>query len=645
MKTKLLPDVVEIKPDDKRYKRIKEVFAEFKRLSLDKLREEREQKWKENENIYTAYVPVDQLDEMAVKKRERGEQDYATVAIPYSYAMLLAAHTYYTSVFLSRSPILQIQGRHGEAQDSETAMESLLNYQLSVGNNIVPLYIWLMDIGKYSHGVLGQYWDKEVVTMTKRTMKQKMFGDLPIPDTEEMVEEVLEFPGYEGIRLYNIRPMDFMTDPRVPLLRFQDGEYCIMKEKLSWHKFIACAALGKYYNVEEVRKTGKAEPESDASLGEFANMPESGSPSTIAGKFRVDTVNLHELYWSVVPSELGIGKNNRPEKWVFTFANDVLVSAQPLGLLHGKFPFDVIPFETEGYNVYNRSMLEILTPLNKTMEWLFNTHFFNVRAALNNTFAVDPSKVVLKDFENRGPGKLIRLKPAAYGQDIRSFISQFPVSDATGNHLRDSNVVAELCQRITGVSDNVMGAVNAGGRKTATEVRQSTSMGINRLKTNVEWFSVAGFTPMTQKLISTTQQFYATEQKLLVVGDQASWLGQYIDVNPQKIAGAYDFEPVDGTMPVDRFAQANLWQNLLTNMGRVPGMLEQFDMSKLFAFVAQLGGLKNVNRFKVQVQPDAVLQAQAQQGNMIPVPMGGAPSPGRANMNEPGQIPGLGPTA
>jgi hypothetical protein len=464
----------------------------------------------------------------------------------------------------------------------------------------------------------------------------KMFLGMPIPGTSEKVQVSETITGFEGNRLYNVRPADFLTDPRVPLFRFQEGEFCIVFDKVGWVKIEAKAASGRYYNLKALKEFGNQGESSgrSSSTGHDTNLPgedlsfynfESDTPST---------ADLYEFHWDVIPSELGIGSSNRPEKWVFTIANkSVIVSAQPLGLAHNKYPFDVIPFEVEGYNVFNRSMLEVLDPLNKTMEWLFNSHFYNVRAALNNMFLVDPSKVNVRDLEEPGPGKMIRLKPAAYGQDVRTMLSQFQVQDITRSNLSDSETVAQLAQRITGVSDNVMGSVNAGGRKTATEVRSSTSFGINRLKTNCEWFSNVGFGPLANKLYMSSQQLYTGDKKFRIIGDQAMWSERYMQVTPDLIAGMYDFVPVDGTMPVDRFAQANLWQQMLGGLSKVPGALEQYDLGKIFAFVAQLGGLKNINKFRINVVPDGMMQQQAQMGNAVPM---------RANLNEPGQIPGMG---
>lgn len=639
MKTsdKLLPGVVHIPKGSKLHQKVIENFKRRKNLAKDEHRKQREKAWEESEDMFTAYMPEAEHDSTRSGKRQAGEPDYTTIAIPYSYAMLLTSHTYYTSVFLARDPVFQLKGRHGESQDAETAMESLLDYQLSAGENMLPIFIWLMDVGKYGQGIIGHYWDKETFTMTKTVEQPKSFLGVPIPGTLERKQVVEELTGYEGNKFYNIRPKDFLTDPQVSLIRFQDGEFCIVQDKLAWHKVVTGAAQGKYYNIEFLMKDRGSERHDDtAGEGVFANLPGQDISIYAKDENHPSSVNLDEFHWTIIPKELGVGENTQPEKWVFSIGNETTVmSAQPLGLCHNRYPFDVLSMEIEGYNVYNRSMLEILQPLNQTMEWLFNSHFFNVRAALNNMFLADPSRVNVRDMEDRGPGKLIRLKPAAYGQDVRTMVSQFQVQDITRSNLNDSDMVAQLAQRVTGVNDNVMGSVNTGGRKTATEIRSSTTFGINRLKTNCEWFSNTGFAPLTKKLVMSTQQLYSGERKFRIVGDQALWMQAYMEVAPNDIAGFYDFVPVDGTMPVDRFAQVNLWQQLMASMARVPGALQQYDLGKIFAFIAQLGGLKNVNRFKVQIMPDAQMAGAAQAGNAVPM---------RANLNEPSQIPGMGGT-
>ena len=133
----------------------------------------------------------------------------------------------------------------------------------------------------------------------------------------------------------------------------------------------------------------------------------------------------------------------------------------------------------------------------------------------------------------------------------------------------------------------------------------------------------------------STQQLYAIERKYRIVGDMAQWGEKYLNVNPTDIQGFFDFVPVDGTMPIDRFAQANLWQQMLGSISKIPQIMATYDIPKIFGFVAQLSGIKNINSFRVQIVPDGQMQQQAAAGNAVPI---------RANPNEPGQIPNVGPT-
>jgi hypothetical protein len=60
----------------------------------------------------------------------------------------------------------------------------------------------------------------------------------------------------------------------------------------------------------------------------------------------------------------------------------------------------------------------------------------------------------------------------------------------------------------------------------------------------------------------------------------------------------------------------------------------QFDLGRIFAWVASLAGVRNVNRFKLQIgSPEAQIQ-QAEAGNLIAMP-----SRGKANGGPKGMMP------
>ena len=99
----------------------------------------RHTKWRENEEDALAYLPETELDiTRRLERRYSGEPTLTNLKIPYSYGVLMASHTYWTTVFLSRNPINQFTGRHGESQQQIQALEALIDYQVQVGEMLVP---------------------------------------------------------------------------------------------------------------------------------------------------------------------------------------------------------------------------------------------------------------------------------------------------------------------------------------------------------------------------------------------------------------------------------------------------------------------------------------------------------------------------
>lgn len=612
----------------------------------DAVQATRAEQWKKNEEQFMAYMPAKVNDKLRADARKKGEPQYTTIEIPYSYAILLTAHTYITSTYLARNPIFQLQGRHGEAENSVMAMEALLDYQLNAGGHLVPMYIWTLDALKYGIGVMGYYWDEEKITTRKVVEAQETFLGIPIPGKMKKVEVEEAVRGYCGTRAYNVRPQDFFPDPAFPVNQFQKGEFCARYVSLSYLDIQDGEQDGTYFNVNELAKNRHDPGHLRVAGSDKIDLPNNPQHTRIGTEDGYGNVDCHEIYVRLIPADWGLGKGRRSEKWVFLVADDeVIISARPLGYYHDKFPFEVLEQEIDGHALFSRSMLEVMKPLNDTLTWLLNTHFYNVRKSLNDQFVVDPSKVVMKDMTDPNPGRLIRLKPSAYGTDVRLAIQQLMVADITKTHVNDAQMVMEMLQRVTGVNDNLMGMLNSG-RKTATEVRSSTTFGINRLKTTTEYMSAMGFAPWTQQLVQTTQQFFDDERKFKIVGDAAQFMtDRFIKVKPDDIAGFFDFVPVDGTLPVDRFAQVQTWNQILQQAQTMPQIMQTYDFTKIFAFVAQLAGLKNIQQFRVQIVPDAMMQNQVRAGNSVPAMADPAGLAANGGIPQPEQIPGMGQTS
>ena len=614
--------------------------------------------WSKAEDSALAYLPERENDKLRRRKRENGLPEYTTIQIPYSYAVLMSAHTYLTSVFMGRNPVYQFSGRHGESAQKIQGLEALIDYQMLVGTNMVPLYIWLYDALKYGIGVKGTYWEDRIENCSQLIEQEEIdpYTGQPTGKTVK-IQQTRQFNTYKGNRFRNIQPQSFLWDTRFPAWDFQKGEYVAEKFALTWNEIVRREKQGFYTNLDQIR--GKYSQDTYQSNNMESSLQRTESTDPNYSTFEISEhphkhpsmVKGYEVYIELIPKEWGLGSSDYPEKWIFTCTGDfgILMGAQPLGAFHCKFPFSVLSLEPEAYGISTRGFAEILAPVQQTIDWLINSHFYNVRAALNNRWVVDPSKIVMKDLLNPLPGGVVRLKQEAYGTDARLAMEQFPVQDVTQNHMRDLQMMLQIGERAVGINDQIMGMLNAGGRKTATEVRTSTSFGVNRLKAIAEFFSASGFASSAQIMIQNTQQYYDTAMEFKLAGDLVSTGGSTIPVDPQLIAGFYDFVPVDGTLPIDRYAQVNLWLQMFGQIRAVPEIMAGYDMGRIFEWVAQLGGLKNISQFKIQLAPDQMLQRQAQLGNVIPMGQGQgqqpkAPTPSSASSPEPGQVPGMGAT-
>jgi hypothetical protein len=587
------------------------------------------EKWQKAEELALAWMPEKDMDKIRESSRRSGTPEYTTIQIPYSYGLMMAQHTYLTSVFFARTPVHQFAGRHDEGEQQVTAVEALIGYQIEIGQFLVPYYIWVYDAVKYGLGILQTWWQDDVVQFSNIQEQVN-----PLSGKSSAVQESIQIPGYRGNKVKNISPFDFYTDPRFPTYRFQEGEYCATRSVMGWNEMIRRKNVGYYMNTDFI--TSRFAPSQLINMGASAlERPEiPGFILDAEDQGHPMAFYIYEVYVDLIQSEWGLGDSDYPEKWVFTITGDLslLIGAQPLGSAHGKFPFDIMVGEVEGYGLWTRGTPEIVRPVQNTVDWLLNTHFYNVRAALNNQFIIDPSKIVVRDAEDGGPGFIYRLRPEAYGSDVRTFFYQVPVQDMTRGHVADLDTMFDIGEKMTGINDQMFGAL-APGRKTATEVRTSTGFGVNRQKTMSDYASAMGMSPHAQKLVQHSQQWYDGDQMFRVMGSLATDAQRFVQVTPQAIAGFFDLVPVDGTLPIDRMAMANLWQQLMGQMRNFPQLMQQLDMWKLFGYIGQLVGIRNINQFRIQMLPPGVQP----QGNVVPL----MPRPGGAQQTPSAQVPSI----
>lgn len=590
----------------------REKMQTFRRKCLDR------------EKQFSAFVRETDADRARAVKRDAGDPQYTTITLPYSYGMQTAAHTFWTNVFFSRDPLFQYTGYEGRGARGSLAAEAVIEYQRVKGEMLPPLYVWLYDAAIYGVGVVSEYWADErsqVVRIeeidevgplgpTGRKIKQKTFSRMR---------------SYAGNRIFNVRPTWWFPDPRQSLQDFQKGEFCGCYFELGWNDIVRKAKSGDYINIEELKRRGpNVIRDSEFDDGVMFSKSDEGNEDNTYG-----TYGLYNLQWEIIPDEWGLGLGrpqggDYPEKWVFTIdaSCSLIIQAAPLGYLHDKFTYNVLVVEPYGYSNSPRSIGEVLQPLQNIMDWQVNTHFYSMRKTMNGMMLVDPRYVDIEAMRAPTLSGLIFRNAAASNVPADEIVKQLNVGDATRANLMDMKMIDEIAQKALGINEQVLGGFAPSGRRSASEIRTSTGFSTNRLETAAGFFSCVGFAPMGLKILQNTQQYMDEPIKRRLIGDLANAMpagNPIIDIMPEDIMGAYDFLPVDGTAPMDRFAMANLWRELLGQIAKIPPLMQTFDVPGIFAWVAQQSGLKSINQFRINFMPDAALQQQAQGGNMVPL--------------------------
>lgn len=576
-------------------------------------------RWRYNEQRVQAYIDLNDYERLLKEQNDAGKPArVVNITVPYMYATIMTIVTYMIHTFCGRKPIFQVAGLSSEAMEKAPNMEMVLQYNADHTRLIRHIYQWLLDQEIYGVGVMLNMWSKQ---SAKRTVWTQNPGAMPgqvglwTPTKKQRTI-------YEGNIVRTIDPFMFFPDCRVPMSEVAErGEFCFWRTFESKHMLKRAEAQGviRFIDAAGQMPRGSTAGEynksnrSIRSGGESVPADERGLGRSISTTF----VQVDQGVCHIVPKELGLSESTYPEPWLFTILNkQQIVQAEPYEADHGRIPIAVAEPYTFGYGFGQLGSADFIGPYQDTISWFVNSHIENVRTVLNNMLVVDPSRVEMQDLRNPDAGKLIRVKRASYGQDVREMVHQLQVSDVTQNHVRDLEMFIRMADSLVGVNDNLRGLQDSGGRKTATEVRTSGEAGASRLASSARLRSAQGLVDLVEMMSLNIQQYMSEEFYLTLMGSDAQ--EKPIRISPEHLTGDFYFPIHDGTLPQDKIAQLDIWKEIFLTVAQNEGLAQQYSVPAIFDWVAELGGAKNLSRFKVQVAPDAAAAQQAQQGNLVP---------------------------
>ena len=596
--------------------------------------------WDRNDEIFRAKKKQDNED---LQAKERKEPEKMVVPISFSQIQTFTAFCF--SLYFQRDHFYELEGFTTEDDKPAKAGEALLERDLA--KNIFPVKLtqFLLDVARFGVGVFKTTWSVEKQMVKTETTIPPQLGLNGVQIGEERTEETLEYAtAYEGNRIVNISPYRFFPDTRMPLTRFQEGEFCGSEENYSISQLKQWESEGVVAGVDYIKPLGKDITAERSQRWELDTDPagEISRGAGLKGSGQVKkSVVITEIQRTIIPKQYEVngkplGEEDRPVKYVIWIANDSrVIKCEPMNYLHNEFTYSVAQFTNDNNIFISDGLSDTIDQLQSVISWFINSRITNVRKVIGDKLIVNPTAVNMDDLTNRRP--VIRLTAAAVGE-IDRHIKQLQLTDVTSSHITDVKSLHDILKLVTGINDSLLGEVRPG-KRSATENRNTTSGAAARLKHIASVIFSSALEPLGRQMLSNLRDGLELPSYVRILGMKGQLEPEFIQVDKTSLVGHYDFTVFDGTLPSERFHSAQALEELFQMFVQAPqlAVMLGFDVKKLLLEILYLRGIRNPERFQLRPEEQAQLameqqaQAQQQQGpngqqSGQPAPNGTAPS-------------------
>lgn len=589
--------------------------------------------WNRIEHQVTAFVPLDEQEEIV---RRRDYRRPVSIVVPVSYYTRETLLAFITGALLSGEHIFPYVGMGPEDTKGAILYRHLIQQHCLRNKIDLALNTQWSDGLTYGAGFSVPVWETKYGKVFRKgafnvmDWARRLVGGTV---THDIVEDII----FEGNRLINIDPFSAFPDPDVPIhcvqdMRFfgfltQSNRYDLLSEEISGNSDLFNVKYLKDAKLDRSRYVAKRETSREDFAGGIMEM--------VAQTPEENIVDLLHLYVKLIPSEHGLSDDDTPTIWYFTVANDaVIVRSVEVDAFHNMFPVTVCAPEFDGYSTTPVSRLEILYGSQQVVDWYISSHIANQRKCVNDRFVVDEEAIYMDDLLEPNPGGIIRLRRSLFGKNIDTVIKQLDVNDITMQNLTDANYMMKIIEKVSAATNDIQGFLddNAPERRTAAEYRGTRSSAQSRLSRLAAIIYSMQMRDLSHILAMHTHQYASQEATVRLMGSWPELIGKEYDIggsfarfDPRSIDPRFDLESIDSRVPGDEDPNAmmQLLQLGMTN----PIIGQRLDIVKMYRSIARRLGERNIDNFMIQgmpmvnsqVLPDNQVQNDVADGKLVAV--------------------------
>lgn len=489
-----------------------------------------------------------------------------------------------------------------------------------------------------------------------------------------------------------VSPYDFICDPTLPLIRFQESRFAGHRVMIPWHELKSRSELDPTddnYVLPHVVDKLKTEKGSGGSLTPAAMGGTQGTNSSrtywerqkraasvaglvtasaIGGGNAVNkedggTIECWLLQIRIKPKTLGMYDDEEFElvQTLCTGAGEILsLNVRPNK--HDEFPYAVGEGRPNAHRQFSPGWALAVKPCQDRRDYLDRVHA-DAQARMGNILLIDEAKCDVKNLLSRDKnGLMIFRKLEGKGVPPEDCVYQIPLKDVTANYPAEAEALQKTAENVTGAHAFTQGQTEDPSQ-TLGQFDAVKQMAVGRISSVARMIAEQIIKPQTRRFFSNFQQFMPEQMVIRVLGkgqdfDPANPPQDYASIAKADIQGGFDVVSHDGSLPgSDAKIVAALSRAL--EVGAANPMLASaldktqpgaMDPVKIFTYLMKKGGAP-VTEFQMTLQQaqenqTAALQAQGimQPGMMPPQQPATAPIDPATGMPSTSQLPPI-PTA
>lgn len=492
------------------------------------------------------------------EKRDRSDPE--SFIHPMAATELWTLATFVSQILFGGETTRKVEPRNPDDEPKADTINELLAWNDNQQPTYPQGFHWCLDSIVQNRGIMYDRW-KHMYEVTLEPVSYELPWEAPIdaetgkkakdPETGKPFKKPR---GYEGekvtrfrkkrspvggfVKIDLISPWDFICDPTMPLMRFQDGRFAGHRVVIPWKELKRRSELPvddyEYVLPKVVEKLKNAHGKKATSLasGAATNMSRTHWERTkrqqpVTSVTGTDKINKEDggviecfcIQIRERPKNYDIFEDNEEELIEILLAGETdMLSVNVMTNKHDEFPYSVGEARPGAHQQFTPSWAMIIKGPQDYVDYMKNRHKESLARTSGNIF-VGCSKYI--DFEAftdpKKDGLFIPVTEEGEGKPLDQIIKQIPIEDTTAHFYEEMSYWQRTAEETTGAHANIQGAKGEGD-PTATEYVGTSQMAQGRISTVARLLSANGLVPQTNRIVSNLQQFLPNAMTIRITG-------------------------------------------------------------------------------------------------------------------------------